>query len=434
MAKIADVQEVSLEKLRPYERNAKIHDENQVEKIAESIKEFGFISPCLIDEENNIIAGHGRVMAAKKLGLETVPCVYIEGLTEAQRRVYILADNKLTEMGGWDKELISSELEGISSLGFDIGLTGFSIDDILFDEDMGAEYVDDEIEETLNGETNINQGEIWQLGDHRLMCGDSTNPYDVEKLMADDNADLVVTDPPYNVNYGDKAEYLNEYLSKGHRNNSRILNDNMDSLSFYHFLLDAFSIGFQHSRPGAAIYVFHSENEGINFRNALVDAGWKQSQCLVWAKNNFVLGRQDYQWRHEPILYGWKEGAPHYFIDMRSLSTVIEKGYDELTKEEAIERLRQVLERSTIQEENKPLSNDVHPTMKPVPLIKKLIRNSSRENEIVLDLFGGSGTTLIAAEEMNRRCRMMEFDEHFVEVIIKRWEKQTGRKAVLLNG
>lgn len=434
MAKTTEMVEVALSKLKPYERNAKLHPKSQIEKLKNSIQAFGFISPCLIDKENNIIAGHGRVEAAAELGMETVPCVFIEGLTEEQRRAYILADNRLTELGGWDMTTASGELEDLMETGFDINLTGFDIDDIIIDE---IEDIDTEpdIEEMDEAEPIVQPGEVWLLGDHRLMCGDSTEARDVEKLVGGVPVDLMVTDPPYNVAYSQK----NEVLTKaGYYKNKRtietattpIANDDMDEESFICFLIDAFNCASDVMRPGAAFYIFHSDTHGYEFRTAVkaTDA-LDLRQNLVWVKNSLVLGHADYQWIHEPILYGWKKGASHYFIDMRSLTTVQAKDYESMTREEAIEALRKMIELTTIQEENKPSVNDLHPTMKPVPLIKKLIRNSSKEGNIVLDPFGGSGTTLIACEEMNRTCYMMELEPLYADVVIRRWEEKTGRKA-----
>lgn len=421
MAKIDGVQEVSLELLKPYENNAKIHSETQVKQIADSISEFGFLNPCLIDKDFNIIAGHGRVMAAKKLGMETVPCIFVEGLTEAQRRAYILADNRLTELGEWDDSLVSAELSKLKEDGFDIQLTGFDIDDIIFADDEDIQFEDDQ-ENVVSEEPRIKQGEIWILGKHRLMCGDSTNYDDVARLCDGDVADLLETDPPYNVDV---------HNAKG----DTIENDNLESEDFYNFLFSVFNIASSFLKDGGAYYVWHADSNGGQFRNALEENGLKVRQNLIWVKSHFNIGRQDYQWKHEPCLYGWKDGAAHYFIDMRSLSTVAEYNQVEnLTKEELVKLLRTYQDDiTTVQHEDKPVVDDLHPTMKPLSLIKKHIRNSSREGEIVLDLFGGSGTTLIACEQLDRRCYMMEYDPKYAERIIQRWEKETNEKAYVLK-
>lgn len=412
MAKITDTQEVNIDLLKPYEKNAKKHGRDQLEKLKKSIKEFGFLTPCLIDAEYNIIAGHGRVMAAKELEMKTVPCVFIEGLTDEQRRAYILADNRLGELGEWDMELVSEELKDLKTGGFDIDLTGFNIDSILFDDDEAAwaEEPEPEIPEEIITEV----GDMWQLGDHRLLVGDSTSKADVERLMGKESADMLITDPPYNVAYSGKA--------------GEIINDDMASSEFKKFLLDAFTNASIHMKPGAAFYCWYGSSEHVNFESALGESGLIPHQILVWVKSKFTLGRQDYQWKHEQCFYGWKEGAAHYFIDVRSLGTV-EDDIDKLTREQAIEYIKRMNSTSTTIYEDIPNVSELHPTMKPLGLFKKQIRNSSVEGNIVMDLFGGSGTALIACEEMNRKCRMMEYDPKYASAIIKRWETETGQTA-----
>lgn len=423
MAKIDGVQEVRLDSLKPYEKNAKVHGQEQVNKIADSIREFGFLSPLLIDKDYNIIAGHGRVMAAKQLGMETVPAVFIEGLTETQRRAYILADNKLTELGGWDAVLVSSELDDLKASGFDIDLTGFSIDDIIIDESAGAEFTEDELDDlkASGKDPRIQPGEVWQLGEHRIMCGDSTKAEDVKKLMGGELADLLLTDPPYNVDY-----------EGGTKDKLKIEGDNMDEIAQIDFLQDAFVNAWNAMKPGAAYYCWCASMTQKAFHIALENSGLKPHQLLIWVKNGMVLGRQDYQWRHEPCFYGWKEGGAHYFIDVRSFSTV-EDDTDKLTREKAIERLKELAQFSTAIYEDKPHASELHPTMKPVELFKKQIRNSSRPGDLVLDLFAGSGTAIIAAEEMERRCYSMEYDPQYAEVIIQRWEDKTGQIATKIE-
>lgn len=417
MGKITKIKEVAIDALKPYERNAKLHSEAQVEKIAKSIREFGFLSPCLIDTEGNVIAGHGRIMAAKTLGMETVPCVYIEGLTDAQRRAYILADNRLTELGGWDMQTVSDELERLRQDGFEIGVTGFSIDDIQISDDMGAETADLP-EAEPDTEPQVKRGEVWKLGDHRLMCGDSTNAADVAKLAGGGTVDLLVTDPPYGVSYDKGVDTIE--------------NDDLQDEALEAFLAAAFENASKLMKPGAAFYVWHAFTKQSTVFDACHTAGLTVKQVVVWVKNQFVLGRQDYQWRHEPCLYGWKEGAAHYFIGLRSLTTVTDKDYESMSKEELVNALKQWSDATTVWYEDKPSVSAEHPTMKPIPLIERCVRNSSREGETVLDLFGGSGTTLLAAEQLNRRCLMMEYDPHYCDVIIARWEKLTGEKAVRL--
>lgn len=412
MAKTTSMVEVPIASLKPYERNAKQHPAEQIDKLKASIEEFGFISPYLIDRDNNIIAGHGRVEAAKALGMQTVPAVYIEGLTDAQRRAYILADNRLTELGGWDMDLVSQEVEWLQSEGFNIDVTGFTADDILFDEiDFG---LDEETEPEPPADAITKIGDIWQLGEHRLICGDSTRPDDLAALMQDDLADLLITDPPYNVDYEGKA--------------GKIANDNMSQEDFECFIFQAFVNAAGYMKKGAAYYCWYGTSSQKSMQAGLEKAGLPPHQILIWVKNAFVLGRQDYQWRHEPCFYGWKEGGAHYFIDARSLTTIFDD-LDNLTREEAIKRLKEYSATTSAIYENKPTRSPLHPTMKPLGLFKKQIRNSSKVGDIVLDIFGGSGTTLIACEEMGRRCRIVEYDPRYATAIIQRWEEQTGRKA-----
>lgn len=430
MAKIGEVREISLEDLKPYARNAKVHSDRQVEQIAASIKEFGFISPILIDKEMNIIAGHGRCMAARSLGMAAVPAVFVEGLTEEQRRAYILADNRLTELGEWNRVLISEELEALQGDGFDIDLTGFSIDDIIIDESQAPEVMESEVEALLESSKTprIKPGEVWELGEHRLMCGDSTKAEDVRKLMNGALADLLLTDPPYNVALG--VGDTPEVAKKRHRRTDglKLQNDAMEAGNFEEFLHAAFQNATEAMKEGAAYYCWYASTSQKSFQTALEKAGLPPHQILIWIKNAMVLGRQDYQWRHEPCFYGWKEGAAHYFIDIRSFTTV-EDNIDTISREEAIRRLKDLAQFSTAVYEDKPTTSELHPTMKPLALFKKQIRNSTKPGDLVLDLFAGSGTAIIAAEEMDRRCYSMEFDPHYAEVIIQRWEEATGRKA-----
>lgn len=340
--------------------------------------------------------------------------------------------------------LVELDLEG-----YDFSVTGFQrtdLEDLIqltevppeaqeddFDPDAAAEAIDVPVSRA---------GSIWRLGRHRLMCGDATDPDDVAQLLSGEKLDLVITDPPYNVDYGAKTEFLEAYLGQeGSRKNSTIENDHMDTGSFYSFLLAAFQNFNEAMRPGAAIYVFHAESTGLQFRQAYADAGLKLSQCLVWEKNAFVMGRSDYQWRHEPILYGWKEGAAHYFVNDRTQDTVILEDELELKKMNKqqllalIEKIfRDYKDQTTVHYENKPTRNALHPTMKPIPLVGRLMNNSSRPGWAVGDFFGGSGTTLIAAEQLGRTAYLMEYDPRNADVIVQRWEQFTGERAVLVNG
>lgn len=395
MAKIADVQEVSLEKLRPYERNAKKHGPGQVEKLKASIMEFGFLTPCLIDNEYNLIAGHGRVMAAKDLGIETVPCVFIEGLTEEQRRAYILADNRLGELGEWDMDLVFNELIELDELGFDVELTGFEMPEEL------PEVVDDDFDEdSVPDEPRTKLGDMWQLGDHRLICGDSTDANVIERLMGGCLADMVFTDPPWNVNYG--ATDHPTWKSRS------ILNDYMPTEDFKHFMESAFLCMNNASKEGAMTYVVMSAQEWGNLMLALAENDYHWSSTIIWAKDQLVLSRKDYHTQYEPIWYGWKNGSRLHPLKDRKQSDVWQIA--------------------------RPKRSDEHPTMKPVELVARAISNSSNKGDNILDLFGGSGTTLVASEQLGRACFMCELDPHYVDVIINRWETLTGREAVLIDG
>lgn len=382
--------------LIPYARNARTHSEEQVTRLASSIKEFGWTNPILVDGENGVIAGHGRLAAAKKLGIEAVPTIELSGLTQAQKRAYILADNRMALDAGWDDELLSIELSELKGMDFDLSLTGFSdeeMGDLLGDGSAATEDDDAEVPEPPV-EPVTKPSDVWIMGNHRLVCGDSCLPETLEKLMLGEKADLYLTDPPYNVAY-----------EGGTKDALTIMNDSMDDESFRSFLRDAFSMADAVMRKGASFYVWHADSEGYNFRGACRDVGWKVRECLIWVKNALVLGRQDYQWRHEPVLYGWKEGAPHGWYSDRAQTTVLE--FD------------------------KPARNGEHPTMKPVELFKYLVGNSSKKGDIVLDSFGGSGTTLIACEESGRKERLVELDPRYCDVIIRRWQNVTGGKARL---
>ncbi|KAG0322910.1 hypothetical protein BGZ97_002666 [Linnemannia gamsii] len=385
-----------IEMLIPYIRNSRTHSDAQIAQIAASIREFGWTNPILIDGENGIIAGHGRLLAAFKLSLTEVPCIEIADMTKAQKRAYIIADNKLAENAGWDKELLALELGELKADGFDLDLIGFDLEELgeLFELDTNIGLTDDDDAPEVANAAISRPGDIWVCGNHRVMCGDSTNITEVERLMNGSQADLIITDPPYNVAYeGGTAEKLT------------IQNDNMSKGAFYQFLLAAYSAMFAVAKDGASLYVFHADKEGNNFCTAMTDAGFKMAQCCVWVKQSLVLGRQDYQWQHEPVLYGWKPTAAHRWYADRKQTTVWH--FD------------------------RPQRNDVHPTMKPVALIEYPLCNSSKSGDVVLDLFGGSGSTLIACEKHNRSARLMELDPKYCDVIIHRWQAFTGKRAAL---
>jgi len=390
------IESLPVSDLIPYARNSRTHSDEQVTQIAASIREFGFTNPVLIDSNGTIIAGHGRVMAAKKVGLAEVPCLRLKHLTPSQIRAYVIADNKLALNAGWDDEMLKAELLTLQEEGFNTDLTGFSDDELnalLNSEIIEGQTDPDEIPEPpVEPVTKL--GDIWVLGNHRLMCGDSTNIDSAKRLMGDNLADLLITDPPYNVAYeGGTKEHLT------------IKNDSMENDQFRQFLRDVYSTANSVMREGAVFYIWHADSEGHNFRAAAFETGWKVRQCLIWNKNSLVMGRQDYHWKHEPCLYGWKDGAAHYWGSDRTQTTVLNF--------------------------NRPSRSTEHPTMKPLELFEYQIGNSSKPNDVVLDLFGGSGTTAIACERLSRKARLMELDPKYCDVIVKRWEDFTGKKAVL---
>ena len=384
-----NVQEIKLKDIKPYEKNPRKNDD-AVPYVAESIKQFGFKVPIVIDKNNIIVAGHTRYKAAKKLGFKSVPCIIADDLTDEQIKAFHLADNKVSEKAEWDFDMLNTELDDI--IDFDMELFGF--EDAL--QDDAEETVEDEFEVVLPAEPKSKLGDIYQLGDNRLMCGDSTVLEDVEKLMGGAQADMLLTDPPYNVNYEGKT-----------KDKLKIKNDKMGNDNFRQFLIDAFSNADMVMKPGAVFYIWHADSEGYNFRGACFDVGWKVRQCLIWNKNSMVMGRQDYQWKHEPCLYGWKDGAGHLWASDRKQTTII--NFD------------------------KPTRNDKHPTMKPIQLFDYQVKNNTKGDDIVLDLFAGSGTTIMACEQNGRRGYCMEYDPKYVDVIIDRWETFTGQKAILIN-
>ena len=412
---------MKLRDLKPYPKNAKKHPQEQIKNVAESIKEFGWQQPIVVDENNVIIIGHCRYQAAKLLELETVPVHVAEGLDENQANKLRLLDNKTNE-SEWDLDLL---LEQIPTLEFDNYEIDWGIqeeENEVEEDDFDVDSAIDEIEEPIS-----KPGDVYQLGEHRLMCGDSTNKDDVEKLMDGKAADMLETDPPYNVNVSN---------SQG----MKIENDNLTDFEFKTFINDAMENASRVLKPGGSFYIWFGDAEDISFREACFNNGLSIRQCLIWVKNAFTLGRQDYQWQHEPCLYGWKDGAAHYFVDDHTQATVIEDKPDinKMTKAELKAALKEMLDAkvsTTVMHADKPVKNTDHPTMKPLKLIGKQIANSSikGQEQIVLDLFGGSGSTMIACEQLERKCYMMEYDPKYVDVIIKRWETFTGRKAEKIN-
>lgn len=388
-----NIKMMELTLLKEYENNPRQNDE-AVDKVAESIKNFGFKVPIVVDKNLEIIAGHTRRKAALKLGIEKVPVIIADDLSDDQIKAFRLADNKVAEFSDWDIELLMSELEEIEMDMEDFGFEEFMSDPISIEDDE-EDVLNDDIDDYENN--NVSNGQVYQLGNHRLMCGDSTNFEHVNKLMDGKEADLLITDPPYNVSYEGKTS-----------DKLTIQNDSMSDEDFREFLKKAFSTAEQALKKGGGFYIWHADSEGYNFRGACHGVGLTVKQCLIWNKNSMVMGRQDYHWKHEPCLYGWKDGASHTWNNNRKQTTVIEW--------------------------DRPTVNKIHPTMKPVGLFEYQIKNSTLKGENVLDLFGGSGTTIIACENSKRNGYVMELDPKYVSVIIKRWEEYTGEKAVLLNG
>ena len=388
MKTTTEMQLVPISKLVPYVNNARTHSPEQIKKLRSSLREFGFINPVIIDRDYGVIAGHGRILAAKEEGIREVPCVFADHLTEAQKKAYIIADNRMAMDAGWDEELLRVEIESLQGMDFDPLLTGFDEKELaaLFDEGTEAKDDDFDVDEELEKPVFSKTGDVWTLGRHRLVCGDSIKAETYEILMQGKKANLVVTDPPYNVNYEGSA--------------GKIKNDNMAAEKFYQFLLDAFTNMEKVMAEDASIYVFHADTEGLNFRRAFTDAGFYLSGCCIWKKPSLVLGRSPYQWQHEPVLYGWKKNGKHQWYSDRK--------------------------QTTIWEFEKPRKNADHPTMKPIPLLAYPITNSSMSNTLILDPFGGSGSTLIACEQTDRSCCTIELDEKYCDVIVKRYVELKG--------
>lgn len=421
--------------LKAFDRNSRTHTPAQIDQVAASIREWGFTSPVLIrGEDDTILAGHARVLAAERLGIAEVPVIVAWGWSQDQARAYVIADNKLALNAGWDEAILASELALLDANGFAIDLLGFSDAELAdLDPEKGKGLTDpDAVPEPGPSPVSV-LGDVWILGPHRVTCGDSTSIADVERVMGGVLADACWTDPPYNVNYEGSA--------------GKIANDHMEGEAFAAFLLDAFVAGFAAMKPGASIYVAHADTEGLSFRAAFKSAGFKLSGCLVWAKQSLVLGRSPYQWQHEPILFGWKPGSAHRWFGGRKQTTVLSLDGDGVfgvnNDGSVTVRVGQrslIIRGTDMQVEpveptviycDKPKASADHPTMKPVALIEKMLGNSSRKGDLVLDLFGGSGSTLIACETLGRHARLVELDGKFVDVIVKRWQDFTGLEAVL---
>lgn len=385
-----------IERLVPYARNPRKNDA-QVDRMVSAIQEFGFRIPVVAKSTGDVVDGHLRLKAALKLGLTEIPVVLADELTDAQVKAFRILANRSANWAEWDDELLKLELEEIEAAGLNLELTGFDIGELqeLMADAMNEGQTDvDEVPEVQDSEPSVSQeGDIWLLGKHRLMCASSLSIEAMKTLMNGELADMWLTDPPYNVNYvGSTKDALT------------ILNDNMDNAAFRQFLCDAYAAADSVLKPGAVFYIWHADTESYNFRGAAADVGWRVRQCLIWCKNSMVMGRQDYHWQHEPCLYGWKEGASHLWASDRKQTTLLQF--------------------------NKPARNDIHPTMKPVELFEYQMLNNTKGSDIILDSFGGSGTTLIAAEKNGRVARLMELSPHYCDVIIRRWQNFTDQHAI----
>nr|DAZ45306.1 MAG TPA: adenine specific DNA methyltransferase [Caudoviricetes sp.] len=391
MNKVSEMNLVDVDKLIPYVNNARTHSKEQINKLRASIREFGFINPVIIDRDYNVIAGHGRILASQEEGIDKVPCVFVDYLTDAQKKAYIIADNRMALDADWDEELLKIEIESLKDEDFDLSFTGFDESELLdlFGDDSKGKVEDDnfDLSSALEKASFVEKGDVWTIGKHRLMCGDATSKEDVETLMGDTKGNLILTDPPYGVSFKSSSGLTIE-------------NDSMKNDEFYNFLLSAFKNMADHLEKGGSAYVFHADTEGLNFRKAFVDSGFHLAGCCIWVKNSLVLGRSDYQWQHEPVLYGFMQNGKHRWYSDRK--------------------------QTTIWNFDKPKKNSNHPTSKPLDLLSYPISNSTQENAVVIDTFGGSGSTLMACEKMNRICYTMELDEKYASVILRRYVEDTG--------
>ena len=385
MKTTTELQLVPITKLVPYVNNARTHSPEQIMKLRSSLREFGFINPVIIDRDYGVIAGHGRILAAKEEGITEVPCVFADHLTEAQKKAYIIADNRMAMDAGWDEELLRVEIEALQAEDFDPLLTGFDAAELdeLFADGSEKDVKDDDFDlsAALEKASFVERDDVWTVGRHRLVCGDATSEEDVALLMDGKRANLLLTDPPYGVSFKSASGLT-------------IQNDSMKDEEFYQFLLSAFQRMADHLEKGGSAYVFHADTEGLNFRRAFVDAGFHLAGCCIWVKDSLVLGRSDYQWQHEPVLYGFLQNGKHPWFSDRKQTTVWNFA--------------------------KPKRNANHPTSKPLDLLAYPIGNSTQENAIVVDTFGGSGSTMMACEQMNRTCFMMELDGKYASVILRR--------------
>lgn len=391
MNRVSEMNLVDIDKLIPYVNNARTHSKEQINKLRASIREFGFINPVIIDRDYNVIAGHGRIMAAKAENITEVPCVFVDYLNDAQKKAYILADNRMALDADWDEELLKVEIESLQGADFDLNLTGFDEAELMdiFGDDNQSRAKDDDFDLTaaLEKASFVEKGDVWTVGRHRLMCGDAISSEDVSTLMGNTKANLILTDPPYGVSFKSSSGLT-------------IQNDSMKNEEFYNFLLASFKCMAEHLENGGSAYVFHADTEGLNFRKAFIDAGFHLAGCCIWVKDSLVLGHSDYQWQHEPVLYGFVQNGKHKWYSDRK--------------------------QTTIWNFDKPKRNANHPTSKPLDLLSYPIGNSTQENGVVIDTFGGSGSTMMACEQMNRICYMMELDEKYASVILRRYVENTN--------
>lgn len=414
-----DVPTVRIDALKPYARNAKRHGAEQIEQLRASLREFGFVAPVLIDDEGNVLAGHGRLEAARAEGMTEVPCVRVGQLSEAQRRAYIIADNRLTELGTWDMEALQFEMRELADMHFDTRLTGFELDAqgaVIFDEAQAApdaeprEAAEDDFDVAPPSETSVHTGDVFALGEHRLMCGDSSSAADMAELMGGEPAQLVFTAPPYGVKIGDSNKARNKAAGKAMQITDNIVGDDLDENALRELLLTAFRNVRGACAESASYYITSPQGGSLGLMMMMMrDAGLEVRHVLMWRKSSatFSMRRLDYDYQHEPIFYTW--GKRHRFYGGGEFKT-------------------------SVWDVEKPRKCDLHPTMKPIRLIANAVLNSSAPGDIVLDAFGGSGATLIACEQLDRKCRMMEIDPRYVQVIINRWEALTGKRAVKLTG
>lgn len=415
---------IEIAALTPDPQNVRTHDAKNLQAIADSLKAFGQRKPIVTAKSNDgslvVIAGNGTLEAAKALGWTHITIAEVPEDWDADKaRAYAIADNRSAELADWDQTALTSALLDLDAVGYDMKMLGFDpatqdeADDVVQDDVPALEE---------QGPTRTTLGQLWIMGDSRLMVGDSTNPEHFAKLMGTEKADCVFTDPPYNVNYeGGTDDAL------------KIDNDNMSDHDFAKFLEDAYALMFEYTKDGGGIYVCHADSTGHTFRSKMIETGWYLKQCLVWVKDQFVLGRQDYHWQHEPILYGWKPGAAHSWYGRRVRTTVLESEQDirSMKKQDLVDLLLEIAESSSVIKEPRPRRNAEHPTMKPVPLVARMVANSTTRGDLVIDPFGGSGSTLIACEQMDRRCFTIEFDPRYADVILNRWETLTGKTAIL---